>query len=69
MLPDGMETTVNLSAPRIASTKYVTSKPADVTTVQSDGRVVTVIRPVQKETMEKIAPLYVKAIVKMAATM
>lgn len=24
--------------------------------------------PVQKETMEKIAPLYVKAIVKMAAT-
>lgn len=39
-----METTVNLSAPRIASTKYVTSKTADVTTVQSDGRVVTVIR-------------------------
>lgn len=39
-----METTANLSAPRTASTKYVTSKTADVTTVQSDGWVVTVNR-------------------------
>lgn len=39
-----METTVSFPAPRTASTKYVTSKTEDVTTVQSDGWAVTAIR-------------------------